>query len=123
MDSSEIWKDVSGYEGSYQISNFGRARSLAREIIRSNGWPYTVVERVLKKTGTNGIRYPFHREGKTNIVNAGRLVYSAFVGELNTALFVLHKNGDENDNRSENLIQGTQLDVEFMQFDRKMANV
>jgi hypothetical protein len=26
----EIWKDVRGYEGFYQISNFGRIKSLAR---------------------------------------------------------------------------------------------
>nr|DAS03746.1 MAG TPA: NUMOD4 motif protein [Caudoviricetes sp.] len=24
----EIWKDVEGYEGLYQVSNFGRVRSL-----------------------------------------------------------------------------------------------
>ena len=26
----EIWKDISGFEGLYQISNFGRVRSLDR---------------------------------------------------------------------------------------------
>ena len=28
----EIWKDITGYEGIYQVSNFGRIRSLDREI-------------------------------------------------------------------------------------------
>ena len=31
----EIWKDVVGYEGYYQVSNLGRVRSLDR--IASNG--------------------------------------------------------------------------------------
>ncbi len=32
----EIWKDIKGFEGTYQISNFGRVKSLAR-IINNNG--------------------------------------------------------------------------------------
>ena len=34
---NEIWKDIKNYEGYYQISNFGRVRSLDRLIIYSNG--------------------------------------------------------------------------------------
>ena len=26
----EIWKDIDGYEGYYQVSNMGRVKSLAR---------------------------------------------------------------------------------------------
>jgi len=33
----EIWKDIEGYEGYYQISNFGRVRSLDREVVSKNG--------------------------------------------------------------------------------------
>ena len=33
----EIWKDVKGYEGSYQVSNLGRVKSLDRIIVYSNG--------------------------------------------------------------------------------------
>lgn len=28
----EIWKDIKGYEGKYQISNLGRVKSLKRNI-------------------------------------------------------------------------------------------
>lgn len=28
----EIWRDVSGYEGKYQVSNFGHVKSLARQV-------------------------------------------------------------------------------------------
>lgn len=33
----EIWKDIDGYEGYYQISNLGRVKSLGRNIYNSNG--------------------------------------------------------------------------------------
>ena len=29
----EIWKDIKGYEGLYQVSNMGRVRSLDRDIV------------------------------------------------------------------------------------------
>jgi len=34
--TTEIWKDIPNYEGYYQCSNFGRVKSLEREIIRGN---------------------------------------------------------------------------------------
>ena len=30
----EIWKDIEGYEGSYQVSNFGRIKSIKFETQR-----------------------------------------------------------------------------------------
>lgn len=36
MDT-EIWKDVKGHEGKYQISSFGRVKSLSRIVFRGNG--------------------------------------------------------------------------------------
>lgn len=30
--TDEIWKDITGYEGSYQVSNHGRVRSLDRDV-------------------------------------------------------------------------------------------
>lgn len=33
----EIWKDIKGFEGFYQVSNLGRVKSLDRAIIRSDG--------------------------------------------------------------------------------------
>lgn len=33
MNSTEVWKDIEGYEGLYQVSNMGSVRSLARKDI------------------------------------------------------------------------------------------
>lgn len=45
---NEIWKDVPGYAGIYQVSNLGRVKSLQRVISRENGWKQTINERFLK---------------------------------------------------------------------------
>ena len=34
----EIWKDIQGYEGIYQVSNLGRVKSLPRENRYYNPW-------------------------------------------------------------------------------------
>lgn len=44
----EIWKDIPGYEDSYQVSDLGRVKSLERSIIKSNGVTQSFSEKVLK---------------------------------------------------------------------------
>ena len=46
----EIWKDIKGYEGVYQVSNMGRVKRL--NTCDSIG--RMVEERVLKKSNNNG---------------------------------------------------------------------
>lgn len=36
----EIWNDIDGYEGTYQVSNMGRVRSLDRTITYPDGKKY-----------------------------------------------------------------------------------
>ena len=36
--NNEIWKDVPGFEGSYQVSSLGRVRSLSRRIRCGSGF-------------------------------------------------------------------------------------
>jgi hypothetical protein len=43
----EVWKDIKGYEGLYQISNFGRVKSLPREVNYRHGKRFTR-EKILK---------------------------------------------------------------------------
>ena len=44
----EIWKDLTGYIGIYQVSNNGRIKSLSRKIARKNGQIAIVKEKILK---------------------------------------------------------------------------
>ena len=53
---NEIWKDVVGYEGLYQVSNLGRVKSLKR-IIKADfhfGNTRTYKERILKVGNVRG---------------------------------------------------------------------
>lgn len=44
---SEVWKPICGYEGLYSVSNYGRVKSLNRIIVRKNGAPQKIHERIL----------------------------------------------------------------------------
>lgn len=48
----EVWKDVKGFEGYYQISNKGRVKSLARTILKRNGVQARISEKFLEPTPT-----------------------------------------------------------------------
>lgn len=67
----EIWVDIRGFEGFYQISNYGRVRGLDREIIDSVGHVYTIPGKILiprpigkgyyaVHLNKNNIRYPMY---------------------------------------------------------------
>jgi hypothetical protein len=49
----EIWKPVKGYEGLYEISSYGRVKSLSRFVYQNNG-KYLIKEKIMKfsKKGT-----------------------------------------------------------------------
>ncbi len=102
----EIWKDVDGYRGAYQVSNLGRIKSTKRVIVRSCGKPHPVKERFLKpaKDSRGYLRCAFMKDGKLITHKVHRLVAAAFVNgfsELNNT--VNHINGIKTDNCSENL--------------------
>lgn len=50
--SVEEWRPIPGFEGHYSISSLGRVRSEHRVVLRINGWPFTVRERILQQSGT-----------------------------------------------------------------------
>jgi len=59
----EVWKDISGYEGFYQVSNLGRVKSLARTAIRG-GRPYRIKEKILSPyIGAWGYRIANFKKG------------------------------------------------------------
>ena len=46
---TEIWKDIQGYEGFYQISNLGNVKSLERVVDKGNGILQHRKERIMNK--------------------------------------------------------------------------
>lgn len=110
----EIWKDIKGYEGKYQVSNLGRIKSLARMRRGKNGsevpMPELIMSLGIKKD--NGRTKPYAevrlRNGSPRVVPCKaflvhRLVADAFIKPLQKGEQVDHINGKHSDNRVENL--------------------
>ena len=76
---NEIWKDIKGYEGQYQVSNMGRVKSLPRKV--QFGHTYrTTPEKVLKYCNNgNGYQYVSLGGGVENRRYVHRLVAEAFI--------------------------------------------
>jgi hypothetical protein len=101
----EIWKDVIGFEGSYQVSNMGNIKSLEREIKHFRGGLMTLKERILNPCA-NSKGYSIailSKENKRHVKSMHRLVASAFIHNHENKITVNHKNGIKNDNRLINL--------------------
>lgn len=99
----EVWKDIPGYEGYYQASNFGRIRSVNRYVRHYSGQKQIVFSRIIK-SNSNGTGYLKVCVCKYNIIRTvyvHRLIASAFLGE--STLHVNHINHNRSDNRLTNL--------------------
>ena len=109
----EIWKDIPGYEGCYQVSNQGNVRSLTRAITQMSRWgtEYTkIVDGVYLRPGRMPAGHLSVSLGRNNSQCVHKLVLLAFVGPAPEGYECLHGNGDPSDNRLENLRWGTRGD-------------
>ena len=103
----EIWKDIPGYEGIYQVSNLGNVKSLSREMIRGKD-KFISKERILKP-GNNSRGYLQVILSKDKIQKSKtihKLVAMAFLNHKPDGthkLVVDHINNNSLDNRVENL--------------------
>lgn len=102
----EIWKDIIGYEGLYQISNFGNVKSLERKVNNKHGTLSFKKECVLKlgfdKDGYHIIGLLKDRIRKTYKVHF--LVCEAFLNKSKKANCIIdHKNNIKKDNKVSNL--------------------
>ena len=109
MDKEE-WRPVVGYEGLYEVSSFGRVRSLDRQVRRPHTGPYLKPGRILKLgTHRQGYRLAYlAREGSERAVKVHRLVAEAFIPNPQNKPCVLHGRNGVSDNSVQNLRWGTQ---------------
>jgi len=101
----EIWKDVNGYEGLYQVSNLGRVKRLSRTIRHSEGNTSLIKGKLISpKTEKDGyVRVSLSNSGRKKTHNIHRLVCFSFIKNPNNKPDVNHINGIKSDNSLSNL--------------------
>jgi hypothetical protein len=103
----EIYKDIQGYEGIYQVSNYGNVKSLERIIIRKDGKQRTIKNKIKEGTHTKGYKRVALVDviGNSKNFYVHRLVMQEFVGKSD--LYVDHIDGNPENNKLENLRYAT----------------
>ena len=101
MNNEEIWKDIIGYEGLYQVSSLGRVRSLDRYDERNCFRKGKVLSPGIKPDGY--LVVVLSCNGKHKTIKVHRLVAQAFIPNPDGLPQVNHKNEDKSNNRVENL--------------------
>ena len=102
MNFYERWKDIRGYEGLYQVSNYGRVRSLERRV----NWKNTtrlIKEKILNPLVSNNRLYARLCNGVQIDFEIHRLVAEAFIPNPNGYDVVHHIDHNPHNNRVENL--------------------
>lgn len=98
----EIWKDIEGQEGIYQVSNLGRIKSLPRILTKKNPHrEYLSKEKILSPGLTSEGYLLVVISNKSMTIH--RLVAKAFVSNPENKKTVNHINGIKTDNRDVNL--------------------
>lgn len=89
----EIWKDIKGYEGLYQVSNEGRVKSIRYR-----------KEKILHQNKVRGyLRTILSKNGVKTQYQTHRLVYETFESDIPNGLQVNHIDENKENNCVENL--------------------
>lgn len=103
---SEIWKEVKGYEGLYQVSSLGRVKSVAR-LVRGRGLGMKpIVERILKPcvVPSGHLQVVLCRDGKEHKHKSiHRLVAEAFIPNPENKPCIDHIDTNPKNNNVDNL--------------------
>ena len=100
MTDIEIWKDIDGYQGAYQISNHGRVRSLNRVV--GNKSVKGQMMKILPHTNGYMVIYLRSSNGKKKFF-IHRLVAYSFLDKGEDHIQVNHKDKDRQHNHVRNL--------------------
>jgi hypothetical protein len=103
----EIWKDVIGYEGLYQVSNLGNVKRISsfRGVNKKylNGYNLIPID-----NGKGYLRIKLTKNNKSKRIMLHRIIAEAFIENKHNKPFINHINSDRKDNSIENLEWCTQ---------------
>ena len=118
VDEKEIWKEIKVYED-YEISNFGRCRRVKGVIRDSKGRERKVPERILKprKTSSNKCQIELRKDKKSKFKFLHRIVAETFLLNPENKLFVVHIDGNTDNNSVFNLEWETSSEISKLKSD------
>ena len=103
---TENWKTIDGFEN-YEISDYGRVRSLTHTVTSCTGQTYTVAGEMLKprRAGKGYVKVALCEHGKVHDAYVHELVAKAFLcADANgEKLIVNHIDGNKRNNNASNL--------------------
>lgn len=111
----EIWKDIPGYEGIYEASNFGRVKSANRFYYagKNHLTKCTAKEKIIKckpdRTGVPKLRT--NKFGERGLLNIRRIIAILFVPNPNNKKCVSQIDGDKLNISADNLEWGSFGDI------------
>ena len=99
----ELWKDISSFEGLYQISNLGRVKSLEKKRGRNLGViiPEIIMKLSLSKRGYPRVQLQKNKFKKT--IEVHKLVAGAFIENKYNKPQINHIDGNKKNNHVNNL--------------------
>ena len=122
--SNEIWLDVIGYDGYYQISNMGRLKSLEREIPNARGGGYRMLKEKIKKIDVHNTRNQvdclYSVDSVNKVYNFPKQVALHFMDNYkNETLY--HLDGNVSNCKVSNLIKVTKENVLELYSNKKLV--
>lgn len=104
-DNSEVWRDIPGWEGLYQVSSIGRVKALTKTYVICNSSVVTKKEKILRtRPMRDGYRrIELNHNGESRSYPVHRLVAMAFIDNPDNKPHIDHINTIRDDNRVENL--------------------
>ena len=97
---NEEWKDIQNYEELYQVSNYGRVKSLLKTLSDGRLWQ----PRILREENNHGYkRVTLAKNGVNKTYRVHKLVAQCFLQNINNYPLINHKDENKSNNKLYNL--------------------